>query len=421
MPQRNRNRNIRQIIVNTKRANMPKKKNITPIGKLIRAAGAAGGSALGGYFGMPALAGAAGGQLGALASKWLGFGDYTVKQNSVLRSSMSVPSMHSTGQSITVRHKEFVGPIKSSINFTTQYSLPLNPALSGTFPWLSGVADRYQEYAFKGVVFHYIPASGNAISGTSPSLGTVMLQTSYRASDSAPINKIEMLNEYCASEAVPCEPFIHPIECDPRENPFNIHYCRSMSPPSGEPLMSYDLGRTFVATQGQLADGNVLGDLWVTYEVELKKPVVRTDVSSGGYWQASFTPASATNLFNGNPIAEIGTLDMGWTTDNTLILPETGGRNYLITLYFGSSTFSAFDWTKSLTFVNAVVSAVTASGSTGAYAKVVSGAGQGMIEILISKTDLSKTATVKFNSVSYTGTPGTLDVMVYALDVNLPA
>jgi hypothetical protein len=348
----------------------------------------------------------------------MGFGAYEVKRNTILKSSMGVPAMHATGQSIVVRHKEYVGQITSSTAFTTQYTLPLNPGLMGTFPWLSGIAQRYQEYAFKGVVFHYVPASGSAISGTSPALGTVMIQTTYRASDSAPFNKVEMLNEYCASEAVPCEPFIHPIECDPRENPFNIHYCRSMSPPDGEPLMSYDLGKTFVATQGQLADGNVLGDLWVTYEVELKKPVVRTDVSNGGYWYASFTPASGTALFN-TLVTETGTLDMGFLAANTLIFPDTGSSTYVVALYFSGSDFSAFNWTNTV-LVNCTKKVCNAVGNTSQFSQVASGSAKVVCNVVLTKTDLTKEASIQFTGLTYTGTPGTVAASVWALDAEIP-
>lgn len=114
-------------------------------------------------------------------------------------------------------------------------------------------------------------------STTSPSLGTVMLQTSYRSNDTAPSNKVELLNEFWSNEVVPTEPMAHPIECDPKENPFNVQYVRSGAVPSGDTSLMYDLGVTHVAVSGCQVDGKVLGDLWVTYEIELKKPLVASN------------------------------------------------------------------------------------------------------------------------------------------------
>ncbi len=189
--------------------------------------------------------------------------------------------MHESGQSIIVRHREFLGEVVSSTSFTVQGSYKINPGLSATFPWLSRIATSYQQYAIKGMVFHYVPTSGSAIASTNNALGSVMLQTSYRVTDDAPTSKVELLNEYWSTEVVPSETTCHPIECDPKENPFSIHYVRSsLALPTDENALMYDLGVTHVCTSGQQTNGVVLGDLWVTYEIELKKPIVASDVTS---------------------------------------------------------------------------------------------------------------------------------------------
>lgn len=193
-----------------------KKQNVSQVGQLIRSLGSLGGSALGGVVGLPAAGGAAGNSLGAALSKWMGFGDYTVSTNSIVsKASTQIPAMHKEGQTVVIRHREFLTTVRSSTNFALQNSFTLNPGNSTTFPWLSTIAASFQEYRWKGLVFHYIPTSGSAISGTSPSLGSVMMQTSYRSTDSPPSSKAELLNEYWSGEAVPSETFAHPIECDP--------------------------------------------------------------------------------------------------------------------------------------------------------------------------------------------------------------
>jgi hypothetical protein len=413
----NKRQNNRPIIVNmTQKSKQAKKKKKTPVGALIRALGTAGGGALGGYFGNAALGGAAGRQLGALTSKWLGFGAYRVSQNSILKTTNGVPGMHSNSQSVIVRHKEYIGPILSHGTFSVQYALPLNPAMP-SFPWLSGVAARYQEYAIKGMVFHYVPASGSAISGTSPSLGTVMLQTTYRASDINPTSKAEMLNEFCASEGVPSEAFIHPIECDPKENPFNIHYCRSVAPPTGEPLMSYDLGKTFVATQGQLADGNTLGDLWVTYEIELKKPVISNDVTPSGYAFMHGSVASGSDIFH-TPSVVTGNLAVT-ATGNVITIPANVPSCFIAVDFRGSS-FSTFAWTPGATIVNGVRAIVNDQGEADICTDVASGAAQAMFAIVVNQTDPTLPTTVTISGFSYAGTPGTAQLSVFVLKGPVP-
>ena len=232
---------------------------------------------------MPAAGSGVGTSLGAALSKWLGSGDYTVGSNSIVqravKGSDSVPYMHNNGQTVVIRHKEFIGEISGSTSFVVRDSFILNPGNSRTFPWLSSIATGFQEYRFKGIVFHYVPSSGSAVSGTNAALGTVMMQTSCRANDAPPASKVELLNEFWSSEAIPSEPFCHPIECDPKENPFNVMYVRSGEIPGVDSQLLYDLGTTHVCVSGQQASNNVLGDLWVTYEVELKKPIVSSNVT----------------------------------------------------------------------------------------------------------------------------------------------
>lgn len=317
----------------TKAAKSKKKQEeVSAMGKALRALGSAGGGLLGGTLGAAPAGSIVGNNLGAAISKWLGFGDYTVSKNSIVqRAASGIPMMHKDGQSVTIRHKEFIGQISGSTAFTIQHEYPINPGLSVTFPWLSRIAQQFQEYKFKGLVFHYIPTSGTAISSASSALGSVMFQTSYRSTDSPPASKIEILNEYWANEVVPFETAAHPIECDPKENPFEVHYVRTGSISSGDYLL-YDLGRTFVATSG-MQSTNVVGDFWVTYEVELKKPLITSDVTHGSTsYSGVFIGGtySTTDYFNG-PVTTLGSLPLT-LSGRTITFPKgTPVGRYLIT------------------------------------------------------------------------------------------
>lgn len=252
-----------------------KKSEITDLGKALRALGSFGGGALGGVFGQPTLGASAGGGLGAVISRWLGQGDYSVRANSLvtsMRPDGSIPAMHKNDQTIVVRHKEFVGELRGKQSFTNQFRYPLNPGIASTFPWLHTLAAQFSEYRVKGMVFHYVPTSGDSTGSSNTALGSVMFQTSYRATEDAPTSKIEMMNEYWASEGRPSDSFCHPIECDPKENPFNVQYVRTGDLPATENQLMYDLATTTVAVTGMQDNDRVLGDIWLSYEIELKKP-----------------------------------------------------------------------------------------------------------------------------------------------------
>ena len=107
-----------------------KKNEVTRLGAALRALGGLGGGAVGSLFGNPATGSTVGTSLGAALSRWLGSGDYRVSSNSA----------------VIVRHKEFVTEVRGYNTFTVRGSYDINPGRAETFPWLAGVASRFQEY-----------------------------------------------------------------------------------------------------------------------------------------------------------------------------------------------------------------------------------------------------------------------------------
>jgi hypothetical protein len=254
--------------------------------------------------------------------------------------------MHNSGQSIIVRHKEFVGDVYSSTGvpsiFGVHAEYVLNPGLSGSFPWLSTVAQNFVEYTWRGIVYHYVPTSGMSVASTNTGLGSVMMATNYRATAPSYTNKQTMLNEFFASDARPSEPFIHPIECDPKENPYNVQYVRVGDVPAGEDQKTYDLGVTTVATVGTPAAGINLGEIWVSYEVELRKP------KALGTYQHDALFYAETRTTYASTTATFGTTDgsttygTGVTTAPTTITfdKELVGK-YLIEISYLASAITA--------------------------------------------------------------------------------
>jgi hypothetical protein len=343
---------------------------MTRLGGALRALGGLTGGALGGVIGMPTSGSAAGTSLGAALSRWLGSGDYTVSSNSlVTKASTGVPMMHKDGQTIIVRHREFLTEVKGSTTFTVRSSFPINPGMAETFPWLSNIATQFQQYRIRGMVYHYIPTSGS-IATSSPSLGSVMLQTVYRASDVAPSGKVELLNEYWSSEVVPSETFAHPVECNPAENPFNVQYVRATAPPAGESKLLYDLGTTYLAVSGQQANDQVLGDLWVTYEIELKKPVLYSPINnSNTFWAVRLD--SPSNFFSGTQTNSEGNMTIGYT-GAVMTLPSDLIGTYEIVLRLQTTGSGMVGSTPAtVTAVGATQTAMVPSGSTINYAGMI--------------------------------------------------
>jgi hypothetical protein len=234
------------------------------------------GAAIGQNFGGP-LGGFIGGSLGGIASTILGFGTYKVKKNSLTPTqgrAGGVPFMHSSNETVTVRHREYICDITTSgsVNTFNAQSFNLNPGLSATFPYLSGIASNFTEYTWKGLAFDFVSTSGESVSSTTTSLPSVMLATQYRSTASPFTSKQAMLNEYFSDDGKASDDIMHFIECDPKENPYNVQYIRTSSVPAGEDGKSYDMGLFTIATTGCQAGNVVVGELWATYDVELRKP-----------------------------------------------------------------------------------------------------------------------------------------------------
>lgn len=335
-----------------------KSTEVTALGRALRSLGGFAGGVAGGYLGHPALGRGVGTNLGATLSRWIGSGDYTVKANSLVRANAadSVPMMHKASQSVIVRHREFLGDIAGSTDFTVQRTITLNPGLTSSFPWLSAIAQNFQEYTVKGMVFHYVPTAGDAVSSTNNALGSVVISTHYRSTAAPPTSKLEQLNEYFSNDARPSETFCHPIECDPKENPYNVQYIRNTAVPATEDPKSYDLGVTYVTTAGMQAAGITVGELWCTYEVELRKPIVTALTGADMPVYLATSPSilkSGTALAAGlTPVrSTLAATLSGTATSFTVSLPAGLAGNYCVILMGVNNNASAQTWT-STTFTN---------------------------------------------------------------------
>lgn len=404
--------------------NKPKTKTteMTRLGGLLRTLGGLGGGAIGALVGHQNLGSATGTSLGASISKWLGSGDYTVNSNSIVKSvkaSGAIPDMHKADQSITVRHKEFICEVVSNTAFTVQRSFQINPGLPLTFPWLSRIASNYQQYRVKGMVFHYVPTSGNAVSSTNNALGSVMLQTSYRSNDSLPLNKVEVLNEFWSSEAVPSEPFCHPIECNPNENPFNVQYVRSGPPPVGDNQLLYDLGTTHLCVSGQQASNIVLGDLWVTYEIELKKPIIDSNVTASDTYlsQFYFTGPVPASLFGTATTTTVGNVPLGLAANVITIPVGYSGRFSFVISFYNATSFTGVVMTGPATVTNGTLATynelspiprIEAAGSAGAVQNYATYA----FVFLKANRDAASTITLPTASIA-AGTLGNLSLTMW--------
>jgi hypothetical protein len=298
-------------------------------------------TALGG--GIGGLAGGPGGSiaghgLGNSIATWLGMGAYKVGSNTLLTN--PVASMHSSGETIRVNHREYIGDVITSATpgafSSTLY--PLNPGLFGSYPWLSGIAQQFQEYTIKGMIYEFVSTSGDAIASSNTALGSVMMATQYRASATPFANKITMLNEFFSTDGKPSTNFCHPIECDPKENPFNVQYIRGSTPGAGEDIKMYDLGVFTIATIGSQGTSVNIGELWCSYDIELRKPQV-ADVTNLYGETAHYYNGGASTAANLGTIYTKRFDSIGLAiTPSTITFPTGSLGSYYVTYWYPFST-----------------------------------------------------------------------------------
>jgi len=172
---------------------------------------------------------------------------------------------------IRVKHRELLGTVSGSVLFEwDQYML--NPGLNEVFPWLSGIARRYEAYRMHNLKFSFVPRVSSATAGA------VTLAFDHDPSDVGPETLVQaMTYQGCVRDSV-----IRPLTGQaPKAENLPWLYVRSSAQfesLSDVGLRSSDLGSLFVATDG-FAGTTEVGELWVDYDFTFRTPQLEGVVS----------------------------------------------------------------------------------------------------------------------------------------------
>lgn len=175
-----------------------------------------------------------------------------------------VPSLASSNASITISHREFIGDVNGSVAFAVN-NFALNPGVSATFPWLSGIAPRYESYVFRKLRFEY-QNTCSTLTG-----GSVLLTADYDAKDAAPADKVTLMSYAGSTRNAPWQPGMHSSTSTNLTKFAKERYVRAGDPPADTDIRAYDVGNFFIATTG-MADTAAVGELYVSYIIELRTP-----------------------------------------------------------------------------------------------------------------------------------------------------
>ncbi|AYP28894.1 MAG: coat protein [Cressdnaviricota sp.] len=273
-------------------------------GNMFRSGGAGLGTILGTALGGPAggaLGGIIGKGAGSVLSKIFGHGDYDIsnvghiKQNALINASQA-PAFGSGRVAVNLKHREFLGDVISSATagqFTIK-DYAINPGLVATFPWMSDVVGAsFQQYRINGMTFEFRSMSSDALNSTNTALGSVVMCTDYDSKDVPFTSKQQMENTEFGVSCKPSQNMMHAIECQRNMTAVSELYIRAYAVPSGADIRLYDLGRFSVATVGCQGTSVNLGELWVSYDVDVFKAIEQVPYYLCPFAQYAITGATA--------------------------------------------------------------------------------------------------------------------------------
>lgn len=277
-----------------------------------------------------------GGLAGSVLSKLLGQGEYQLKQNTILKPS-SVPYMHSNDNSIRIRHKEFITNVEATTDFSLE-SYSVNPGLSRTFPFLSSLAQNYEQYELKGLVFYFKSTSADSLNSTNTALGSIILASDYNSLDSSFTTKQGMEATTFSTSARPSVDQIHGIECDTSQSSGPVlRYVRSGAIPAGADIRLYDWCNTQIASSGVQAT-SVCGELHVAYDVILRNPQLTIPRGLNLSWSQFYSSAVTNSLPLQNMVLNtISTGNQTITGGTTINFPVNSYGNYTVAIRWRGS------------------------------------------------------------------------------------
>lgn len=308
-----------------------------PVGRYL---GGLAGSVIGGPAGATVGSGL-GSTAGSLVSKITGFGSYHVNKNTLYSNSIPQFQNHMGDGAIRIRHKEFIMDVVSSPTaglFNTNV-LHISASDQQTFPYLSQLAINFEEFAFEGLVFEYRTSSGSL--STTGQLGTVIGAVQFNSLAQPYINKQQMEASTFGQSTVASQSCLFPVECDSKQTPSNgIFY--NMRPGIinvNNDLRWSRLGNFTIATQGMPSASETVGELYVSYDVVLLKPILIQDSGAAAdHWTSDAGIVAGATYFGAvstiTPNSDVFTALTGTTINFD---PSFNGRVQITYAVFGGA------------------------------------------------------------------------------------
>lgn len=194
--------------------------------------------------------------------------------------------------------------------FSVLASLPLNPGMPGSFPWLSNQASGWESYRFNRLRYIWIPTAASSKEGN------IIMAPDYDAADAAPVGETFMSSYTDAEEGNLWLPFAAELSPSLLNGEMKRHYVRLGALAANLDVKTYDSGNFFIAsTDDPLA---AVGKLWVEYDVSLFNPQVPPGgFPAGGVMSQGTGTVAAATPFGTVPISS-GAISLAAAATNVI-------------------------------------------------------------------------------------------------------
>lgn len=176
----------------------------------------------------------------------------------------SAPRVKSTRDTCNIQHRELISGITGASNFALPVALAVNPGLKEMFPWLSIMAQGWEEYRFRSLRLVYKTRTGS----TTP--GSLMMAPDYDSSDANPASEQIMSTFAQCIEDVPWKDITCVFKPSNLNSPGKRHFVRNGPLSANQDVKLYDVAKFFLAVM----DGTATpwGKLWVEYDIDFYIP-----------------------------------------------------------------------------------------------------------------------------------------------------
>jgi len=186
--------------------------------------------------------------------------------------------MYQDGDAFVVEHDEYVADIYSDAANVFAYEVyDLNPGSAETFPWMSNIAVRYEEFEAVELTPHFETAAPTTASGK------VILAIDFDPADTTDAGtKQELLNDDKTRSGPLWQSFSQPVDRAKLRKRLFVHDDTIDAGTSGAGALArqQDIGHLFVATTATSLGGSVMiGELWIRSRIRLYTPVLHVPTS----------------------------------------------------------------------------------------------------------------------------------------------